>query len=222
MADGVFTNDGCPVEVYRLLPTAGEPEIIHAALPAGATVLDLGSGCGRIAHALVDLGHPVVAVDDSPDMLAHVHGAETVCGRIEDLRLDRRFDAVLLCSHLINTPAEPVRHSLLATARRHLADSGKLLVEWHPPSWFDTVSDGQRGRLGDVEILLLDVVRDGDLLSATVRYSTANARWFHSFTCRRLTEPALHAALPVADLTFAGWLSPSHDWFAAQVRSVRA
>jgi predicted RNA methylase len=53
MTDGAFT-----IEVYRLLPAAGEPEIIHAALPAGATVLDLGSGNGRIAHALLDLGHP--------------------------------------------------------------------------------------------------------------------------------------------------------------------
>jgi hypothetical protein len=40
------TKDGCPIGVYTLLQAAGEPEIIHAALPAGASVLDLGSaGC---------------------------------------------------------------------------------------------------------------------------------------------------------------------------------
>ena len=132
MTDGEFTNDGCPAEVYRLLPAAGEPEIIHAALPAGATVLDLGGGNGRIAHALLDLGHPVVAVDDSPHMLAQVRGAATVCARFEDLWLDRRFDAVMLASHLINTPDEAARQSLLVSARRHLADAGRLLVEWVP------------------------------------------------------------------------------------------
>jgi hypothetical protein len=35
-------------------------------------------------------------------MLAHVRGAETVRGRIEELALGRRFDVVLLASHLIN------------------------------------------------------------------------------------------------------------------------
>ena len=30
---GVITNDGCAVEFYALLPTFGEPEIVHAAVP---------------------------------------------------------------------------------------------------------------------------------------------------------------------------------------------
>ncbi|SEP52108.1 hypothetical protein SAMN04489732_118204 [Amycolatopsis saalfeldensis] len=64
------------------------------------------------------LGHRVVAVDDSPEMLAHVRGAETVCARIGDLRLGRRFDVVLLGSHLLNTPDPAQARALLATARR--------------------------------------------------------------------------------------------------------
>jgi SAM-dependent methyltransferase len=219
MTDGVFTNDGCSVEVYRRLPAAGEPEIVHAAVPGGAVVLDLGSGSGRIAHALLDLGHPVVAVDDSAEMLAHVRGAETIRSRIEDLRLDHRFDAVLLASHLVNTEDEAARQAMLATAAHHLADGGKLLVEWHPPAWFATVADGQGGRLGDVDLTLENVTRDADLLSATVRYSAGADWWLHPFTCRRLTEPVLHEALSATGLAFAGWLTPSHDWFAAQVQS---
>ena len=52
-----------------------------------------------MTHPLVALGHPVVAVDESPEMLARVRGAETVRARIQDLDLGRTFDAVL-ASHL--------------------------------------------------------------------------------------------------------------------------
>jgi hypothetical protein len=34
---GPVTADGCPVELYRLLPAAGEPQVVHAAVPSGAT-----------------------------------------------------------------------------------------------------------------------------------------------------------------------------------------
>ncbi|RSM66526.1 hypothetical protein DMH03_05305 [Amycolatopsis sp. WAC 01376] len=60
----------------------------EGAVPDGASILELGSGVGRVTHALLDLGYPVVAVDDSPEMLAGVR-AEKVCSKIEELRLDR-------------------------------------------------------------------------------------------------------------------------------------
>src|SRR5688500_18256195 len=71
-ADVEVTRDGSPVEVYRRLPATGEAELIHRAIPAGATVLDLGCGTGRIARGLVALGHPVTGVDDSPAMIAEL------------------------------------------------------------------------------------------------------------------------------------------------------
>ncbi len=70
--------DGCPVAIYRRFPPAGEPEIIHGAVPAGCDVLELGGGAGRITHALTELGHHVGAVDNSPDMLESVRGTETI------------------------------------------------------------------------------------------------------------------------------------------------
>jgi SAM-dependent methyltransferase len=209
-----ITADGCSVEVYRLLPPAGEPEIVHAAVPAGSSILELGCGAGRVTHALMELGHPVVAVDDSAAMLSHVR-AETVCARIGDLDLGRTFDAVLLGSHLVNTPSDSDRRALLAAARRHLAPSGRVIVEWHPPEWFDTVASGQGGRLGEVSVELADVVREGDLLSATVRYSAGGRRWNQEFTCRRL---ALDDILTSADLAFDGWLTDDRKWFATRAR----
>jgi SAM-dependent methyltransferase len=53
----------------------GEPEVVHAAIPAGASILELGAGAGRVTRRLVELGHPVVAVDESPEMLARIREA---------------------------------------------------------------------------------------------------------------------------------------------------
>ena len=71
---GEITDDGCAVELYTLLPPFGEAEIVHAAVPEGASILELGCGTGRILKPLAELGHRVHGVDDSPGMLARVAG----------------------------------------------------------------------------------------------------------------------------------------------------
>ena len=79
MGRGVETDiapDGSPVEVYLRLPPGDEPDIIHAAVPEGAAILELGCGAGRLTRALVALGHPVVAVTNRRRCSAHVQGAE--------------------------------------------------------------------------------------------------------------------------------------------------
>lgn len=68
--------DGSPLAIYLALPAGDDPMIIHNAAPPEASILELGSGPGRLTRVLVALGHEVVAVDDSPEMLAHVTGAE--------------------------------------------------------------------------------------------------------------------------------------------------
>src|SRR4030095_7001779 len=111
---GTITPDGCAVELYALLQPMGEPEIVHAAVPAGASVLELGAGAGRVTHPLLALGHPVVAVDEAAEMPGHMRGADTVRARIEGLDLHRRFDVVLLASFLVNTDDRDARRRFLA------------------------------------------------------------------------------------------------------------
>lgn len=94
--------DGSPVGLYATLAPLGEPELIDAAVPPGSEILELGCGAGRLTHELLALRHPVVAVDNSPEMLAHVRGAETVLSDIETLQLDRTFPVVLLASNFLN------------------------------------------------------------------------------------------------------------------------
>jgi hypothetical protein len=89
--------------------------------------------------------HPVVAVDESPEMLERIHGAETVLSRIEDLDLGRRFDAVLFASYLLNVPDLEWRRTLLAAGRRHVREDGCVLIQRHEPEWFDTAAPSSAG-----------------------------------------------------------------------------
>lgn len=208
------------MELYQLLPATGEPALVHAAVPPGAEILDLGCGAGRLTHPLVDLGHPVTAVDNSADMLAHVRGATTVLADIETLDLDRRFAAVLLASHLLNTPDDRLRGRLLAACRRHLAAHGRVLIQWLPPAWFDRVFADMRpvtGRIGRIEVTDTPLSHDGTVLQAVCTYRVEDATWSHRFATRRLSRADLHAALAGAGLRFERHLDPGRHWLTAVV-----
>ena len=198
---GPVTDDGCPVEVYLRLPAMGEPELVHRLAPGGR-VLDLGAGTGRIADPLVALGHDVLAVDGSAEMLAAVRSARTHRARIEDLDLAERFDVVLLASHLVNTPDPALRRALLAASRRHLADGGRVLLQWHEPAWFDGLSPGARldGTIGPLSSSLeVHDLADG-VVSATVTYRDAARVWTQDFRAARLSAAELEDALEEAGL----------------------
>ena len=213
---GVITPDGCAVDFYAMLSPGREPEIVHAAAghPA-ASILELGSGTGRVTGALTALGHRVVAVDESPEMLAHITTAETVCARIEDLALDERFDVVLLASHLINVPAERVRQELLRACARHVSAAGCVIIEQHPPGWFADAEDTESESDG-ITFRLRRVSRPApDLLSATVEYQAGDRLWTQPFTALRLSEDQLRQTLADAGLAFDRYLTDDRSWLRA-------
>jgi SAM-dependent methyltransferase len=208
---GVITPDGCSVEFYARMTAMGEPAIVHGAVRPGGSILELGSGTGRIARPLVALGHPVVAVDESPEMLAYVRDAETVCSRIEDLALGRRFDAVLLASHLINADTA-TRAAFLAACRRHVADDGCVIIQQHAPEWFSAVADAETTRNGII-LRTRDVSRPApNLVAATVEYVDGDQRWTQTFTATRLDEAGLAAVLADAGLRLDRYLTEDHGW----------
>ena len=202
------------MDFYALMPDLGEPGIVHEAAEAGASMLELGCGAGRVTHPLIALGHPVVAVDESPEMLAHVRGAETVCTRIQGLDLGRRFGAVLLASHLINADDE-TGSVFLDVCRRHVADDGCVIIQQHSPEWFASAQDSETTRDG-VIYRLRDVSRPApDLVSATVEYVVGDRCWTQTFTTRRLVEPELVTALAAAELRLDRYLTGDRGWFRA-------
>jgi SAM-dependent methyltransferase len=212
---GVITPDGCAVDLYAQLPDFGESAIVHEAAGPGSSILELGCGTGRMTHPLVALGHLVVAVDESPEMLAHVRDAETVCARIQGLSLGRRFDAVLLASHLINVPDKPTRHALLTACRDHVADDGSVIVQQHPPEWFAAAAESENTREGMI-FRLRDVSRPApNLVSATVEYVVGDDRWTQTFTSMRLDDSELAAALAAAGLRLDRYLTENRSWFRA-------
>ena len=130
---GAHTPDGSAVELYEVTPVHGEDQLINAAIDPGGSILELGCGTGRITRPLLALGHQVVAVDESPDMIARVTETETICSTIGDLRLDRRFDVMLMMSYLINVADDAERLRLLRTCAHHVRPGGSVLIQQQVP-----------------------------------------------------------------------------------------
>ena len=210
--------DGSPVAFYRRLPARGEPELIHAAIPDGASVLDLGCATGRIAGPLAALGHRVTGVDNGPGMIAALPAdVEGIVADARTVRLGRHFGAVLLTSHLANDPEAGA--DFVATAAAHIAIDGVVIGETYPPDWDPAASVGRETRLGDARILLLRAnVVDG-ILEAEVRYGVDGHAWQQSFRARLLGGDGLAKLLAQGGLIFERWLDRP-GWFIARPASL--
>ncbi|MCF2527709.1 class I SAM-dependent methyltransferase [Yinghuangia soli] len=210
---GAITPDGCAVEFYSRLPPMGEPEIVHAAVPPGASVLELGCGTGRILRPLAALGHPVFGVDESAAMLARADDLPTACARIESADLGRAFDAVLLASTMVN--AEPAqRRAFLAACRRHLAPGGVVVVQQTNPDWFATVTPDALEHDG-IRRVVREVRRPGPQVEVVVDYHVGDLTWTHEFSRYPVDAEELAADLASAGLAFGRHLSPDLTWFTA-------
>jgi SAM-dependent methyltransferase len=192
--------DGSPVALYLRLPErTEEAEAVHGLLPPGGTVLDLGCGTGRLAEPLARMGHAVTGVDNSPQMLAGLRRAVGVRAEIGTLDLARRFDAVLLMSHFVNDAetADVVRR--LRTVRRHMREDGFAVVERHRPGWVATCAPSSR-EVDGVRYVLGDLVRAGEVLTATIRYEFDGLAAEQRFSVRDVDDRRL------AELAAAAWL----------------
>lgn len=210
---GEITPDGCAVDFYALLPPMGEPEIVHGAIPAGASVLELGCGTGRLLRPLAESGHPVLGVDESPAMLAHLADLPTAQATIEDLDLGRVFDVVLLASTMINTSPQQ-RHAFLATCRRHVAPDGTVVFQQTAPDWFATAEPGEM-EINGIRRVIRSVHRDGGKLDVLVAYHVGNRTWTHAFSPHPISADQLDSDLADAGLRLGRWLTDDRTWFTA-------
>jgi len=100
-------------------------------LPSPATMLELGSGGGSLAHHLRDQFH-LTLTDKSPGMLAVSRAinpdCEHVVGDMRSLRLDRRFDVVLIHDAIMYATAPADVHAALQTAAVHCRADGCVVV----------------------------------------------------------------------------------------------
>ena len=133
-----------------------EEAVVHdllGAIPPGRA-LDAACGTGRHAAQLAELGHRVLGVDLTPEMLAwardRVPGAEFRTGDLRELPAEDASFEVIVCglalAHL------PELDGAVSELARVLAPGGRLIVSvlhpfqallgWHAPF---TGSDGRRG-----------------------------------------------------------------------------
>ncbi|QKW05892.1 class I SAM-dependent methyltransferase [Streptomyces sp. NA04227] len=212
---GAITPDGCAVDLYARLPVGDEPDIIAAAVPSGARLLELGCGVGRMTHPLVERGFTVTAVDESSEMLARVDGARTVCGPIEGLELGETFDVVLLASFLVHTGDERVRQGLLRTCRRHLGPGGVVLIQREGEDYHSRVPRERVDPSGFTVRICSSEPVGGGVHSVHVEYEFPDASWTQTFRARPLTKEAFEAALAEAGLAVDRYLTSDGIWVRA-------
>jgi SAM-dependent methyltransferase len=201
--------DGSPVELYQRLPDRAEDAaLLHRLLPAGASILDLGCGTGRLAEPLARLGHPVTGVDNEPAMIAALRLTTGVVGDITTVDLGTRYDAVLLMSHFVDTADAELVGGALRAVRRHIRDDGVAVVERHAPGWVYTCRESSREADG-IRFTLTDLVRDGDVLTATIRYEFDGLRAEQRFSARDLGDERLDRIARAAGLRFDSSINES-------------
>jgi SAM-dependent methyltransferase len=217
---GAITPDGCAVELYERLPVGEEPDIIAAAVPAAAHILELGSGVGRMTHPLIERGFRVTAVDESADMLSRVRGARTICSPIEQLDLGgEKFDVVMLASFLVHTGDEEVRRGLLRTCARHVAKDGCVLIQREGEDYHTNVPRERADPSGfTVRVLSAEPLGNG-ANSVHVEYVFPDARWTQTFLSRPLTREQFESALEEAGLEVDTYLTPDRMWVRAVPRA---
>jgi SAM-dependent methyltransferase len=212
---GAITPDGCAVELYSRLPVGDEPDIIAAAVQAGAHILELGCGVGRMTHPLLERGFTVTAVDESAGMLERVRGARTICSAIEDLDLGERFDVVLLASFLVHSGDVEVRRGLLRTCVRHLADGGCVLIQREGEDYHTGLPRERVDPSGfTVRIASSEPVGDG-VNSVRAEYEFPDVVWTQTFLARPLTKEQFEEALAEAGLRVDKYLTDERIWVRA-------
>lgn len=112
--------------------------------PAPATVLELGSGTGRVAIPLAESGHTVYALDNSPDMHQVLRGKvpaslrdriAQVEGDMRDFSLGMLFDFILLGLNTVFALVEAEdRRDCFRSVSRHLKPDGKFILDFSLPS----------------------------------------------------------------------------------------
>ncbi|MDQ0931736.1 class I SAM-dependent methyltransferase [Streptomyces turgidiscabies] len=212
---GAITPDGCAVELYSRLQIGDEPDIIAAAVPAGAHILELGSGVGRMTHALLERGFTVTAVDESAEMLERVRGARTIRSPIEDLDLRETFDVVLLASFLVHAGDAEVRRGLLRTCARHLAEGGRVLIQREGADYHTNLPRERVGPGGStIRLVSSEPVGDG-VNSVRAEYEFPDAVWTQTFLARPLTPAQFEEALGEAGLRVDRYLTQDGVWVSA-------
>ncbi|MFH8486357.1 class I SAM-dependent methyltransferase [Streptomyces longisporoflavus] len=216
---GVITPDGCAVDLYARLSVGDEPDVIAGAIPAGAHILELGSGAGRVTRPLLERGFRVTAVDESAEMLGKVSElggrVRTVRSPIEELDLGERFEVVMLASFLVHSGDVSVRRGMLRACRAHVADGGCVLIQREGAD-YHTNLPRERVDPGGYTVRIVSAVPVGDGVNEVrAEYVFPDATWTQTFRARPLTKEQFEDALGEAGLRVEKYLTEDGTWVRA-------
>jgi len=103
-------------------------------------ILDLGCGTGSVALGLASLGHAVTGLDPAPGMLDVARAKDKagtvrwIAGDARDFALGETFDLIIMTGHVFQVFLDDAETlAVLSSARRHLADGGRLVFESRNP-----------------------------------------------------------------------------------------
>lgn len=122
-----------PALYDRLVPPGPCETFYDGLAPAGASVLELGCGTGRLTIPLARRGRSVTGLDASATMLsaarAKAAGSGTpICwtqGDMARFDLGRAFDVIIItCNSLAHLTTQKALGGCFASVRRHLANDG--------------------------------------------------------------------------------------------------
>jgi hypothetical protein len=144
-----------------------------------------------MTRPLLDLGHDVTAVDNSPEMLEHVpDAAERVLADIRDLDLGARWPVVLLASHGLN---DPLGDQFLQVAARHVEPSGCIVVQHHARGEVDAIAPKTATRHG-VDISVTGVAHPASgTVTAVMEYVVDGVAYRQPFTAHEIDIDAMAA-----------------------------
>ncbi|GGV50999.1 methyltransferase [Streptomyces longisporoflavus] len=216
---GAITPDGCAVDLYARLSVGNEPDVIADAVPAGAHILELGSGAGRVTRPLLERGFRVTAVDESAEMLAKVAALDgrvrTIRSPIEELDLGERFEVVMLASFLVHSGDVSVRRGMLRACRAHVTDDGCVLIQREGADYHTNLPRERVDPGGyTVRIVSAEPVGDG-VNEVRAEYVFPDATWTQTFRARPLTKEQFEDALGEAGLRVDAYLTEDGTWVRA-------
>jgi SAM-dependent methyltransferase len=199
--------------LYRDKDYAGEAAYVRDLLArhgvAGGQLLEFGAGTGKHGELLAGMGYGVLGIERSAEMVARCPrsaGFECRQGDIREVRLARRFDAVLSLFHVVSyqTANDDVL-AVFRSAAEHLAPGGLFIFDfWYTPAVYRQYPEVRTRRIAAPGRELLRIaeptVRSGEN-RVDVHY-TICIRDTATDTIRMITEthPMRHFSLPEIDL----------------------
>ncbi len=118
-----------------MLDGTAEADFIQSLQPSPRSVLDAGCGTGRVAIELARRGLDVVGIDISTAMLVRASlAAPQLSWRLGDIcrvRLERRFDAIVLAGNVMLFLAKGSEELALQNMALHLAPGGSLITGFY-------------------------------------------------------------------------------------------